>query len=199
MHFLTVLLLVNTTFAADFLPKSFSFSFEQRFISKISKKEKISSGNLDYLYPGNIRFEIENPDKVIFVSNNEKSWYYTAPFIEGEEGELTIRSNDKRMVLAKFFDSLQKGLTNNEIYSVESVKEGKKLIFREAAKVDLGIKEAFLYLDNDKTDFKSISKVLINYSDDRKTTFAVKSLKTELGWNKDHFIFNPPPKTKISN
>ncbi len=199
MKLFFIFLFVTSSWASDFLPRSFSFNFEQRFISKINKKEKISSGTLDYLYPGNIRFEILNPDKVIFVSNNEKSWYYTGPFIEGEEGELTVKSNDKKMVLAKFFDSLGKGLSSNDVYKVESTKDGKKLIFSDVSKSDLGIKEAFLYLENAKSDFKSLSKVLINYSDDRQTTFTVKSMKTELGWNKNHFIFNPPPKTKISN
>lgn len=192
------LFLILSVEAADFLPKSFSFNFEQKFTSKLSKKEKISTGTLDYLYPGYVKFEIHSPDKVIFVSNKEKTWYYTAPFIEGEEGELTIRPTDQKMVLGKFFDALEKGLIDNEVYSVSKVKEGNKLLFAPKSQKELGIKEAILSMDNSKSEFKYVKDVLIHYTDDRKTYFAIKELKIDLGLNKDHFIFHAPPKTKIS-
>ncbi len=39
---------------SDFLPKTFKADFEQRFISSISGKEKVSSGLIEYQYPSHI-------------------------------------------------------------------------------------------------------------------------------------------------
>ena len=146
MKILLVALFVtfDVTLAAEFLPKTFSAKFEQEYESTLKGKIKKGYGNIDYKFPGHIRFESSTPSTVIFTSNDEKSWYYRAPFIEGEQGEVTETSaKNGSMSYIKFFDSLKNGLVSNKYYAVES-GELVKLKFNEASAKILGLKESNL-------------------------------------------------------
>ena len=93
---------------------------------------------------GQIRFESSTPSTVIFTSNGEKAWYYRAPFIEGEQGEVTETSaKNGNMSYIKFFDSLKNGLVTNKYYNVVS-SDVIKLKFNEASAKILGLKESNL-------------------------------------------------------
>ena len=87
----------------DFIPNTFKAYFKQSYKSSLSGKEKITKGYIEYFYPGRVRFEVTSPDKTIFVSNPQTTWYYNAPFIDGEPGEVLIKKTGK-MVISKFFD-----------------------------------------------------------------------------------------------
>ena len=77
-------------------------------------------GTIDYKYPGQIRFETNTPSTVIFTSNGVRAWYYRAPFIEGEEGEVTeSTAKDGDTIFIKFFDSLKNGLITNDYYEIK--------------------------------------------------------------------------------
>ena len=85
------LLASSASFAKSFVPGSFSANFEESILSMATGKEKKSFGKIDYKFPGNIRFEITSPNASTFVSNPQKSWYYVPPFVEGEQGQVTIQ------------------------------------------------------------------------------------------------------------
>ena len=88
---------------AEFLPQGFSARFEQEYVSILKGNTKKGQGFVDYKYPSNIRFETSTPSQIIFVSNGVKSWYYRAPFIEGEEGEVTeSKAQEESSVYIKF-------------------------------------------------------------------------------------------------
>ena len=144
--FSIIILSFNSTSAfADFLPQSFSSKFEQEYVSTLKGKTKKGNGTVEYKYPGQIRFQTNTPSTVIFVSNGVKSWYYRAPFIEEEEGEVTESSaKEGSSIYIKFFDSLKNGLVSNSLYDVKK-GEPTTLIFKPKAAKELGIKESMFY------------------------------------------------------
>ena len=113
-----LLFLFSFSLQASFLPDSFKSKFEQIEKSAISGKLKKSEGVLEYRYPGLIRFEFMGKNAMTYIHSQGVTYHYRPPFIEGEKGELTIYKGDKGK-LGDFFDSLKKGLKENENYDVK--------------------------------------------------------------------------------
>ncbi len=184
---------------ADFLPKTASFDFEQVFKSATNGKNKKTLGHMDYMYPGHIRFKVTSLDEVEYVRNKEKTWYYTPPFTQGEPGEVTIRPTNGQMDMGKFFDVLEKGLVDNELYKAQRVPGGRKIVFLAKAQKDLGMAEALITFEGGVEEFAKIKTVQLTYSDKKQAELTLKSIKTGIPFGKDHFIFTPPPNTNVSN
>lgn len=185
--------------SAEFLPQSFSAKFEQEYVSILKGNIKKGQGLIDYKYPGNIRFETSTPSQIIFVSNGEKSWYYRAPFIEGEEGEVTeTRARDGNSVFIKFFDSLKNGLVTNSFYDVKNAGDGTHVIsFKAKTAKDLGIKEAVLTFNSVKDkEFSELKKIDLLFPDGKKSTLKLIDLKVNPPLDAQKFNFVAPPKTK---
>ena len=182
---------------SKFLPGSFKAEFHQIHKSSITGKEKKSKGSLDYKYPSHIRFETTYPDNIVFVSNPEKTWYYTAPFMEGEPGELTV-SKSNRNSLVKFFDLLKKGLRTNKMYSVTKNKKGNLIKFNEKNKRDMGITSAQLSFQG-ASDFKNISEVHLIKTDKTQVHLQFKKVQPGLTFKSSHFVFKAPKNTRTSN
>lgn len=183
---------------SSFLPESFKAEFNQVHKSSISGKEKKSKGSLDYKYPGHIRFETTHPDNIVFVSNPDKTWYYTAPFMEGEPGELTVSKSNKNSLVA-FFDLLKRGLTSNKMYKVFKNEKGHLLKFSDKNKKDLGLISAQLMFKGKGADFKNLNEVILEKTD--KTQVRLLLDKVQSGWSfkNSHFIFKAPKNTRTSN
>ena len=196
-----ILLILTTIFStlshAEFLPKSFSAQFDQEYVSTLRGKIKKGEGTIDYLYPGKIKFKTSLPSEVTFVSNGTKTWYYRAPFIEGEEGEVTESSaKEGTGIFTKFFDSLNNGLNTNKLYSVVKNELDCKLTFTEKAKKEIGIKEAILIFKKPKNEFSSLKSIELVFPDDKKSSIFFKEIKINLIFEEKFFLFSPPPKTK---
>jgi outer membrane lipoprotein-sorting protein len=185
---------------AEFLPQSFSSKFEQTYVSSLKGKEKKGQGSIEYKYPGNIRFETNSPSTVIFVSNGVKAWYYRAPFIEGEQGEVTESSaKDGATIYIKFFDSLKNGLVSNSYYDVKK-GEPVKIIFKPHAQKELGIKESELtFKIKNSQKFDDIDSIGLVFSDGKKSTLKMTELNTSPNFAADRFNFTPPANTKKVN
>jgi len=183
--------------AKSFLPRTFRAKFQQKHISTLTGKEKVSSGVIEYQYPGNIRFEVKKPNHIIFVSNPKKTWYYTGASIEGEAGELTIKPTGK-MVLSRFFDTLKQGLKSNKLYGVKKVNGKERLTFTPAAMKKMGIKEATLtFGKKGQRLFKDLKQVDLLYKNKKKVTMILTEIKSNLRTRYKEFFFRPPPNTKI--
>jgi len=196
----TALLFSSTAAFAEFLPQTFSSKFEQVYTSTLKGKEKKGQGSIEYKYPSQIRFETTTPSTVIFVSNGTKSWYYRAPFIEGEQGEVTESSTKEgSTIYIKFFDSLKNGLTSNEYYTVKK-GDPVTLQFNKSAVKELGIKESVL---NFKTPgnqkFEELSSIELTFSDGKKSKLNFLDLKTNPALAADRFNFVAPANTKKTN
>lgn len=196
--FLSFFLLSSLAFAKEesFLPPSFSADFEQIQVSALSGKEKKSLGRIEYKFPSHIRFEIQKPDVIIFVSNPEKTWYYTAPFIQGEAGEVTVKPTGK-LALAKFFDALKKGLSSNELYTVSELKDRVQLTFSSSLAKELGIAKAFLAMGGKKV-FSSLASIELEKADKSKVLLKFSALKLNGDISKERFIFVAPPNTRTA-
>lgn len=191
-----------STANAEFLPQSFSAKFEQEYVSILKGTTKKGEGSVDYKYPGNIRFETSTPSQVIYVSNGTKAWYYRAPFIEGEEGEVTETSaKEGNSVYIKFFDSLKNGLTSNSMYDVKNAGDGMHVvIFKPKVAKDFGIKEAVLTFNSAKDkEFSELKKIDLLFPDGKKSTLRFVNLKVNPGLDASRFNFVAPPKTKRTN
>ncbi|MFZ4712696.1 MAG: LolA family protein [Bacteriovoracaceae bacterium] len=184
---------------AAFLPSSFRANFEQSFKSTITGKEKKSSGSIDYLFPGKIRFEITNPDNTIFVSNGSKAWYYTAPFDPKEKGEVIVQPANK-LLITKFFDYLKKGLESNEAYSVKKEKDFFVLTFSEKAQKELSIMKAHLdHQNKDLTKISELKSLVIFYKDGKEVKLSLNGLIENVKFEKSYFEFKVPENTKVVN
>jgi outer membrane lipoprotein carrier protein len=197
---LAISALSSTAVYADFLPQTFSSKFEQEYTSTLKGKTKKGEGTIEYKYPGQIRFETNTPSTVIFVSNGTKAWYYRAPFIEGEQGEVTESSaKEGSTIYIKFFDSLRNGLVSNDYYDVKK-GEPTTLIFKPKAVKELGIKESLL---NFKTKtgqkFEDLEAIDLVFSDGKKSKLKFVELKANPSLGADRFNFTPPANTKKTN
>jgi chaperone LolA len=192
--------LTSSIALADFLPATFSSKFEQVYTSTLKGKEKKGQGSIEYKYPSQIRFETSTPSTVIFVSNGTKSWYYRAPFIEGEQGEVTESSaKEGSTIYIKFFDSLKNGLTSNEFYTVKK-GEPVTLQFTPKAVKELGIKESVLNFKNKGVQkFEELDSIELTFSDGKKSKLNFLDLKTNVNFAADRFNFTPPANTKKTN
>lgn len=183
---------------AGFLPNSFRANFEQRFISTITGKEKISSGSIDYAYPGQIRFEVVLPEKTTFVSNGKKSWYYTAPFDPKEKGEVIIQPSNK-LLITKFFDYLKNGLESNDTYTVVKEKNEYVLTFKAPAQKELSIEKARLEM-NDKvttmTKLSELKQITLLYKDNKKVKLTFSNLLENVKFEQNYFDYKIPENTK---
>lgn len=179
----------------SFLPKTFTAKFEQTHKSKIRGKIKRNTGIIEYQFPGKIRFEINKPNKIIFVSNPQKTWYYTAPYIEGMPGELTAKNTGKSGP-ARFFDILVHGLKDNKFYSMKKIKSGYKLTFKKKTAKETGIKDATLLFKNSSHNkFTELKFIEVLYVEGKKVTTNFQEIKESVKFKTNRFKFTPPPKT----
>lgn len=192
--------ILTSSVYAEFLPQSFSSKFEQEYTSTLKGKAKKGEGVIDYKFPGQIRFETNTPSTVIFVTNGTKSWYYRAPFIEGEQGEVTESSaREGSSIYIKFFDSLKNGLVSNDIYEVKK-GEPTAIIFKPKTSKELGIKESLLYFKSKNGQkFEDIEAIELVFPDGKKSKLKFVDLKVNQGLSTDRFIFTPPANTKKVN
>lgn len=198
IKFSLFLILFSVESFAGFLPNSFRANFEQRFISTITGKEKISIGSIDYAYPGQIRFEIITPEKTTFVSNGKKSWYYTAPFDPKEKGEVIIQPSNK-LLITKFFDYLKNGLDSNDTYTVVKEKNEYILSFNAKAQKELSIEKARLEVNDKLTTMNKLSElkqITLIYKDNKKVKLTFSNLLENVKFEQNYFDYKIPENTK---
>jgi outer membrane lipoprotein-sorting protein len=199
---LGTLLALTTSFtlAADFLPTSFSADYNEKFTSSATGKEKTSSGHIDFQRPGLVRFAVLKPDPSTFVSNGKTSWYYTPPFIDGEEGQVVVQKSEG-MPFTLFLEALSKGTHSNAGYDVKKTGNRFVLTFKGQLRKYLQMKEAILEAEGDASramDLGDFKYLLMTYSSGKKVNMQLTNFKRDVKFADDHFVFIVPPKTKIS-
>ncbi len=191
----------------------FKMDFVQTYQSKISKKEKQSHGELIYSYPKKIKIEMTSPDKIIFVSNGVKSWYYRSPFIEGEAGEVIIsRGNEQLNTLTVMFDALndlftqgsgglnQDALKKSKLFQGEWNDNGTvlTLTFSKEFSDKIKLKGALLRFQKNNPGLMDLT--LLALQTDEKNLqgeFRVKKIES-FSANDSQFEFVIPKNTKIT-
>ncbi len=179
-------------------PPSFKLSFEQVIKSQITNKEKKNYGTLEYQTPGKIRMEIVRPDVITFVRNEQASWYYVAPFLEDEPGEVTITSGSD-VGLSRLFDLLNEGLKNSKKIKVVKNKDHYQVKMEKKTGKETGVASANLYFKNlDKIKFEELFKLDIFYVDARQVTLNLSDHLILKDIPKDRFVFQIPANTKVT-
>jgi outer membrane lipoprotein-sorting protein len=202
LKFLLFTLLVSfTAMAEDFLPASFSADYEESFKSAATGKEKKSTGKIDYKYPRHIRFEVASPDPSSFVANPKTSWYYTPPFVDGEEGQVVIQRSED-LVLTKFLDSLKNGAKTNAAYTVQFKKAQLVLTFSPALKKDLQMVQAILTAKSGEaakaTNLGAFQELELVHSNGRRVKMKFLEFRPGVTFDDKHFEFRVPRKTKVT-
>lgn len=190
-----------SSLASDFLPASFSTSYEESFKSAATGKIKKSFGRIDYKFPRHIRFEVVSPDPSSFVANPKNSWYYTPPFVEGEEGQVIVQRSED-LVLTKFLDSLKNGAKTNKAYSVAFEKDKLLLTFSAILKKDLQMNKAVLTTKSGEAakaqTLAEFQKLELHHANGKTVTMTFLEFKSGVSFNTGHFEFTIPPKTKVT-
>lgn len=182
---------------AALMPNSFHMEFEQVHESLLKKKKKVTKVSLDYKYPSKI--VLKTGLETIYTSNGSKSWYYTAPFIPTEQGEVVVQ-NKVELGLLKFFDSLKNGLTKNDYFDYEL--KGSELIFhfKEKGISELSLERAiFLTKEKktaDKLELSDFIQIKLMKANERAIVLNIKEIDTKRDFPNKHFIFSPPKNTK---
>lgn len=184
---------------SPFLPPVFKAKFKQVYKSALTGKEKLTDGKIEYKYPGHLRFEIVGPNKSLFITNPDKTWYYNAPFIEGEAGEVTIKKTGK-MVFSKFFDTLKEGLSSNKYYKVKKIGEDYHLSFSSKMSNQMGIKKSILRFKNKKLKpiFLNLHYIFLHYNNKKIVKMIFFEIEKMIKDNSKRFKFEVPKNTKIT-
>lgn len=180
--------------AEAFLPSAFRCDFSQEEKSLVSGRIKKSEGQIEYRRPGRIRFEIKKPHQLIFVGNPKRAWYYTAPAIEGEPGEVTISAGAQHPIL-KFFDILASGFEKNKNYTVEKKDGVATLSFSKKAQEEFNLKSAVITMGKDYT-FPTLQNVAVTLADDKTIQLNLSNLVPNVALPDSHFKFEIPANTR---
>lgn len=181
------------------MPNGFSADFQQIYKSSVSGKIKKRLGSINYKYPGNIRLEMAPPPvKTIFVSNPKESWYYTAPFITGEKGDVII-SNSGHKDFVRIFDVLKKGLVDNENYKIIKKKNLVEIIYAKKMQKKLEVSKTVLKFKKlAKQSFKNIEWIEFFYINKKPVKMIFSKLIINPKFSNNHFHFIVPKNTNIS-
>ena len=180
-----------------FLPGTFQAHFVKEEKSVLSGKTLKSEGKIFYQFPGRIRLESTGSEKTIFVSNPFETFLYTPPVFDDLPGELTVNKT-KNVPLSKFFDSLEKGLKSNTIYTVAKKEDHVVLTFTKEGTKEMKIHAAKLYF-NGAQDFSHIGKVEITLDNKKNMLIKLDHIKVDTKLEKKTFEFEAPENTRISS
>lgn len=181
---------------SGFFPNSFKASFREERTGVLSKEKIINSGFVEYKYPGRLRFELEGPIATVLVVSPEKTWYYTAPVIEGEKGELRITATKKGSV-GKVFDLMRGGIKNNENYRVVREDNRYELILSEATGKELGVQKINLFFKEAK-EFRHLSRMDIS-SGGRLKSYFFRDIDPNANIPEVRFRFQTPANTNVTS
>ena len=198
---LIAILVISSAMAKQgFIPRKFSTKFKQEIISSLTGKKRTSDGTIDYMYPGKIKFTVQEADGTssVFVSNNKKSWYYTPPFIEGEPGDVVVQSA-KRVKYYQFFDILVKGLNSNKLYDVATKSDHHELTFKPISRKQFKLKNVRLYFrDDKKKTLSNVSKIILVKENNKEVNLYFDQFNLKKDFQKSFFDFKIPKNTKIT-
>ena len=190
-----LLLFPLLSYGRGFFPETFRASFTEERIGVLSKKKIVHTGLVEYKYPGHLRFEVQGPIQTVLVIGPEKTWYYTAPFVEGEKGELKITAT-KKGSLGKVFDLMKGGLESNGDYRVTRRGKRYELVLREELEKELGVGKIDLTF-GEKTEFRHLQRMDI-VSGGKAKSYIFRDIRPEVAMPKARFLFRPPPDTNVT-
>lgn len=191
MKILIFLILFTSASVFAFVPEKFHMELEQTIKSIISGKEKKSSGELFYLAPGSIKFNITSPKKkmLTFIKNSKgQTWYYTPARIKGEKA--TIRTGvDVELPLLSIITKIKAGIKTNDDFLVIKNKNHFLLQFSKTFKQKVKLQAAQLIFKN-ASEFQSLKKIIFTGLDGQDVRLLIKSINLKKVITKKDFEFS---------
>lgn len=199
-NLILILLFVSFNAYSSVIPDSFSVDFDQVHKS-LTKKRKTATGvRLDYKYPSQIIYETNGVNKTKYVSNGEKSWYYTSPFIPDEQGEVVVQ-NKVDLGLLKFFDSLKKGLKKNQYFKYTYNARKLTFDFTQKGMTDFSLDSIVFHVKNstrlDELNLSDFEKIVLNKTNKKSTELIIRKVEENKKFSSRHFYFKTPKNTKV--
>ena len=101
--------------------------------------------------------------------------------------------------MAEFLKTLKKGVKNNPSFKAVTKGALMTLTMTELWKKKLGIKQVYLKLKDPKRaqTLADVSELEIFYTNNNQMKWIFKEFKAQSTFEKNHFDFQIPPKTKI--
>lgn len=195
---LILLIIISSKSWADFLPKTFEADFEQ--VTKSLRGEKKSPVKVFYKFRSNIFFEVKGDTPVTYICNKDKVWIYNPPFIEGEAGELKIGDSSK-YCYSKFFDTLSRGLEDNNLYKVSLGNNEAMLTFSKKVSNQLSIEKVKIILNKSVSSMATFDDVksmhIYKINEQNPVILNLKLLKSNISILDEKFKFKTPENTNV--
>ena len=195
-----IIFVISEAHSKSFVPNSFSANFEERILKASIGKESKSIGKMDYKFPGNIRYEVTNPNPMLLVVNTTKSWLYTPPFIKGEEGQVTIQKSSN-LPITKFLDALKGGLEGNKVFTTKYEGKDLKLTFNPDMQKETSIKMVTLHATKEAKSIETLKEfenIAILKMDGQVSNIKLMEMKEDVSFDAGHFVFSVPEKTRVT-
>lgn len=183
--------LLSTVDAATLIPRAFKADFIQQTEGRVSGKQEAIE--LNYQFPS--RIKLKTVSDVTYICNEKKVWIYTAPFLDGEKGQLQVGESSK-YCYSKIFDALQSGTKNNKLYTIEEKKLSTIIKFTKAASEQLQVSQAVFSYDKQK-NIKNLKEILLVYNNGAPNlTLILKKLNSVEKFPENYFVFEAPKNTE---
>ena len=184
--------------AANFFPETFRARFSEERTRMVTGERVSHAGTIEYRYPGRLRLEVEGPVKTVLVVGTERTWHYTAPFIEGEKGELKVSPNAAKAASpGRIFDLMKHGLATNEHYAV--ARSGGDFVLTPNKKTAEDFRVDRLRLSfKGAAVFKNLERMEV-VREGRSTVYVFKNIESDVTLAPSRFQFEAPANTNVTS
>lgn len=170
--------------------KTLTAEFTQRQKNVTLGTTKESSGRIYIMRPNKFRWETHEPEKSLLVGNGKKVWFYTAPFREGEKGQvMTKRAADVQSKLA--IDLLSGQSDSNKDFKIKKLAEGHFSLVPLKPAGDIEHIELFV-----EKATNLVYKLVLFTKSGNETELTLKNVTLNPKLSVAMFNFVPPPNTE---
>jgi outer membrane lipoprotein carrier protein len=156
-------------------------------------RKKTSSGLIWLKRPDKFRWQTNEPEPNLLVSNGAKFWFYTPPFDEGDNGQVIIKKSSEvqtdlaRALLAGSFSAAK------DITTITAKKDNVFTVVPHEGSAGT-VKEAEVVIDASK---KTIEKVTLVHEGGNRSEIKLSQITLGKKLDDTMFKFDPPPGTEV--
>ncbi len=173
--------------------KDFSSDFIQIFQDPLNRKRQ-ESGHLYLMRPRMMRWEYQNPEEKLFVSDG-KTVYFYVPADRQVTKEAVKQSFDDRIPLMFLLgqSNLRNEFTRFELLNTKPFFEGTKVV-RMYPKRKTDFQE--ILMEVDPADYL-IRRLVLAHMDGSRSEFLFSAIRTNTGLRSSMFDFKLPPGVEV--
>jgi len=170
--------------------KTLTADFTQLTTSASLGQTKTSSGKIFLKRPSKVRWETENPDKNLLVSDGSRFSYYTPPFDIGEKGQVLEKKSSE--VQSKLANALLSG-SFSMARDMKIKMDGKNTFLLTPKKGSAGtVKRAKIEVNPEE---KLIQKVILDHEGGNHAEISLTHIELGKKLQDQLFEFQIPPNT----